>query len=84
MRKIYKLQAFLLLAIGIAISAFPIILMNDFIRVARPIILMGSRLQPNSAVTESVIATVLLLFLFLVGAALIVIAVKRILKTSKK
>lgn len=84
MKKIYKLQAFLLLAIGVAISAFPIILMNDFIRVAQPIMLMGSRLQPNSAITESIIATVLLLFLFLVGATLIVISIKRIIKFPKK
>ena len=59
---------------GIAVSAFSAALLNDFIMLARPIILMGSKLRPNSTVVESAIAMALIMLTFMAGLALIVIA----------
>ena len=81
---IHRIRAFLLLAIGIVIAALPLILINDFMRTARPIILMGSRLEPGRTFAESALAIIILTFLFVAGAALIFIAVRNVMRSFRK
>ncbi|MCX5678599.1 MAG: hypothetical protein NTY76_05760 [Candidatus Omnitrophica bacterium] len=79
-----KIWAILLMIAGMAVSAFSVALMNDFIMLARPIILMGSKLRPNNTVVESAVAMALIMLIFMVGLALIVIAGVNIIKSFYK
>ena len=84
MKNIKRLQAFLFLSIGIALSAYSLLAMSDFMRSERAVLMMGSSYQPSSVVPDRIIATVLLLFLLTAGAGLIGVSIKGIIGSYKK
>jgi hypothetical protein len=79
-----RIWAVLLIAAGMAVSAFSVTLMNDFIMLAQPVILMGSKLRPNGTIVESAVAMALIMLTFMVGLALIVMAGVNIIKSFYK
>ena len=84
MKNLKRLQAFLFLSIGIALSAYSLLAMGDFIRSARAILMMGASYQPSSIVPDRIIATILLLSFLAAGVGLIIVSIKGIIESYKK
>jgi len=79
-----RIWAALLMAAGIAMAVFSTALMNDFIRLARPVILMGSRFQPNGTVFESAIAMAVIMLIFIAGLIFIAVGGINIIRPFHK
>jgi hypothetical protein len=77
-------RALLLIFIGFALSAYSLLAMNSFLRTARPVLMMGSNMQPGGAMVQSIGAIVFLAVLLIAGAILILISIKRIIASFKK
>jgi len=79
-----RLQALMLLSIGIAISAYSLLAINSLRSSARAVLMMGSVMQPGSVVSDRNIATAFLLFLLAVGVALMIISIRKMIGLRKE
>ena len=84
MAKMKRLQALMLLSIGIAISAYSLLAINSLRSSARAVLMMGSVMQPGSVVSDRNIATAFLLFLLAVGVALMIISIRKMIGLRKE
>jgi len=82
--KMKRLQALMLLSIGIAISAYSLLAINSLRSSARAVLMMGSVMQPGSVVSDRNIATAFLLFLLAVGVALMIISIRKMIGLRKE
>jgi len=83
-QNIKRLKAFIFLSIGIALLLYSLLAMNSLMISARAVLMMGSVGQPGSVVSDRIIATSFLLFLFIAGLGLIVVSIKGIVESYKK
>ena len=81
---IQRLKAFIVLSIGVALSAYALFITMDFMASARSILLLGSKFQTSSVVPDRIITALFLVFLGMAGVALIITAIKMIMRTFKK
>ena len=79
-----RVKAVLLLCVGIGVSAYALLAMDSFMRTARSILMMGSKLQPGGAVIQSAFAVLFLICLFIAGAVLIIRSIKVIVASRTK
>ncbi len=79
-----RVKALLLFCVGAGVSVYALLAMDSFMRTARSVLMMGSKLQPGGAVIQSAFAVLFLICLFIVGAALIVSSVRHIIASLKK
>jgi len=79
-----RVKALLLLCVGIGVSAYALLAMDSFMRTARSVLVMGSKLQPGGAVIQSAVAVLFLVFLLTIGAVLIIRSVRIIVASRTK
>ena len=79
-----RVKALLLLCVGIGVSAYALLAMDSFMRTARSVLVMGSKLQPGGAVIQSAFAVLFLICLFVIGAVLIIRSIRAIAASRKK
>ena len=79
-----RVRALLLLCVGIGVSAYAMLAMDAFMRTARSVLMMGSKLQPGGAATQSVVAVLFLVFLLTIGVVLILRSIRIIVASRTK
>lgn len=84
MKQAGAIRALLLIAVGSALSVYSLLAMQSFIRTARPVIMMGSNIQPGGAMVQSTAVIIFLIALFAAGAVLILYSVKKLIRSLKK
>jgi hypothetical protein len=84
LQNIKRHKAFIFLSIGIALLAYSLLGMNSFMISARAILMLGSVGQPGSVVSDRIMATIFLAFLFIAGLGLVVVSIKGIVESYKK
>ena len=84
MRTRGALRAILMICAGLALSAYSLLAMSSFLRTARPVLMMGSRIQPDGAMVQSIAAVIFLAALFIAGAVLVLLSVKNLIKSFKQ
>jgi hypothetical protein len=81
---IRKVTMLILPAVGLAISAGSLIMMNNFMKTLRPVLVMGSRAGSGGAIIQSIIVALVLTLLFVSGILLFVISARKILRSVNK
>lgn len=84
MDNIKRLRAFVLLSIGIAILAYSILAIASLMSSSRAVIMMGSVMQPDGAVSERRMVAAFLLLLNAAGLALVGMSIKMFVDAYKK
>lgn len=84
MQNIKRLKAFVFLSIGIVLLAYSLLAMNSLMISARAVLMMGSAGQPGSVVSDRIMATIFLVFLFIAGLGLTAVSIKGIVESYKK
>jgi hypothetical protein len=72
------------LVIGAVMCASSIVLGADFMRAAQAIVMMGSQLKPDGVMVESIFIVIFFLLLFSIGAGLVVVSARNLIKSFKK
>ena len=81
---IQRLKAFIVLSIGVALSAYALFMTMNFMASARSVLMLGSKFEGGRVVPDRIIAALFLVFLGMAGVALIITAIKMIMRTFKK